>query len=297
MKTVFGKLAAMSFAVVTLFSTPIAAQPDAKPADPFWQNSYCINPGIPRSAKLKPTQGFATLLFDVTAEGKTTNIRVTSSGSADPSNDRMAGDFGRTARQALRQWTYFAYIKDGVEAPRQDVPIRFDFVEDTGSESRLPRDESCVTSYLPEPPSHHGDPTLPLVNIARCWQPNIPASADRQLQSAAVLLEFDVDTKGNVMDARTAENQEENEFTRAALKALKKWKYHPFLKVGEPISRPNLSLAFTFGETEYTERKSSCHHAPFGSAVLTFKTVDQSKRCHIRFDVDGRPDPSKGCRR
>lgn len=294
MKKTFYRVAIALIAALNVSISPVVAQPDAKPADPMWQNSYCINPSIPRSVKLKPTEGFATLLFDVTADGRTTNIRITSTGSADPSNKRMARDFGQAAKQAVRRWEYFAYIKEGVEAPRTDVPIRFDFVEDAGA-GRPSREEGCVTSVLPEPPSHEGDPTLPLVNIARCWQPNIPASADRKLQSAEVMLEFDVDTDGNVVDPRVARTQEENEFTKSALRALQKWKYHPFLEAGEPISRPNLTLAFTFGDADNIEGKSSCRHAPFGSAALTFKTVDRSTRCHIRFDVEGRPEPSKGC--
>lgn len=270
------------------------AQSGAQPTDPFWQNAYCINPTSPRSVKLKPTEGFATLLFDITAEGDTTNIRIISTGSADPSNKRMAADFGRAAKQALRRWEYFAYIKDGVEAPRKDVPVRFDFVADAGP-SKPSREKGCITSVLPEPPSHAGDPTLPLVNIARCWQPNIPASADKQGRSAEVLLDFDIDTKGNVVDPRLHPSQDENEFTRAALRVLKKWKYHPFLKAGEPIERPDLTLAFTFGNADDIDGKSSCRHAPFGGTALTFKAVDPSKRCHIRFDVEGLPEPSKGC--
>lgn len=295
MKKTFCRVAIALFAALNLSISPVVAQPDAKPADPMWQNSYCINPSIPRSVKLKPTEGFATLLFDVTADGRTTNVRITSAGSDDLSNERFANDFGNAARQAVKRWEYFAYIKDGVEAPRQDVPIRFDFVEDTGSDDRLSREESCVTSYLPEPPSHKGDPTLPLVNIARCRTPNIPASADRQGQSAQVMLEFDVDTAGNVVEPRLPETQESNEFTKAALRALSKWKYHPFLKAGEPISRPNLTLAFTFGEADDIEGKSSCRHAPFGSVPLKFNTQGGSELCVMKFDVTGMPQLSRGC--
>lgn len=296
MTRLFGLLALVVSAAQGLVIGAAAAQSDALPNDPFWQNAYCINPGIPRSAKLNPTEGFAILLFDVTAEGKTTNIRVTSSGSADPSNTRLASDFGKAARQALRRWEYFAYIKDGVEAPRHDVPIRFDFVEDTGA-TRPSREKGCMTSKLPEPPSHAGDPTLPLVNIARCWRPNIPARADKEMRTAQASLNFDVDNQGNVVNAQAAENQEDNDYTRAALRALKKWKYHPFLKAGEPITRPNLALTFTFGGADNSEGTSSCHHAPFGSAALAFKTANPASRCTIRFDTDGVPQPSRGCRR
>ena len=275
---------------VAAFGQPVLAQTDAEPQNGFWQNQYCINPSVPHMARLKPTEGEVSVLFDISAAGKPENIRIAAASSA-KGGDRFAGAFARSVTQALERWEYFAYINEGVEAPRADVGLIFNFVA-PGTNAKALSGNSCVTSVLPVPPSSAGDPSDPFVNLARCMPPFMPRGADKNQVSSQVNLIFSVTPKGKLTNVSLAPGQEENNFYKEARRALKGWRYNPFLKQGKPIARENIMLAVTFGN-QPDGKVPACKHAPFGNS-LKLNAARESKRCQVKFN-DGVPVTNKEC--
>lgn len=273
---------------VSLGAGAASAQEDARPQDAYWQNAYCINPRIPMRVRRNQTAGTVSLLFDITADGRPTNIRVIAA-KADGDNFAEAA-LARNAEKALQEWEYFAYIKDGVEAPRSNIEVTFRFLKSDARPAELSGVEACTTSMLPAPPSHAGDPRDPLVNLARCWRPSMPYLADQAKQSAVVEVRFNVDEAGTIQDIRLAPAQERNAYAEQALSALSKWKYHPFMRLGEPVTRVDLALEISFGEPPAPGMENACSHAPFGSSVSS-----PEKKCSITIDHKGEAESSPSC--
>lgn len=277
--------------LLPLLPNAVWGQEDADTQNPFWQNEYCINPSVPYSARLNPREGSASLLFDITADGKPNNIRVVSVTAAD-GDKKLADDFGRDAKKSLKRWEYFAYIKDDQEAPRFDVPITFKFVDKTDDLGRAAGHERCLSSTLPEPPSHAGDPRDPLVNLAQCQIPNIPLAADKQKISGKVALVYNIKKNGQLADIRLADAQEDNPFAREAMRAIKQWRYKPYLDAGKKTARPDVTVEFAFGDIDESNQ-ISCTQAPFGTS-RTISVTPNASLCKITYN-NGVPVPSKGC--
>jgi len=271
---------------------PASSQQDAEPANAFWQNEYCINPRVPYIVRRAPTEGEVSVLFDISATGKPENSRITSAKAAN-GEERFAKAFAKSVQSVLKRWEYFAYINEGVEAPRVDVPLRFSFVKHGTNLDTLDAEQRCVTSLLPEPPSHAGDPKDPLVNLARCRPPSMPTRADKKEISSQVSVTFDVTDQGKLGNVSLAPGQPEDSFSKEVLQALKMWRYTPFMKAGKPIERANLALNFTFGGQVERQEQVACNHAAFGSS-RKLGASGTLKRCEIRFN-NGVPVPSKAC--
>lgn len=279
--------------VVAILPQSVAAQEDAETQDPFWQNEYCVNPTAPYIARLDPTTGVVSVLFDITAGGKPDNVRIVEAIAAD-GDRRVVNALAKSTANTLKRWEYFAYIKDDKEAPRFDVPLTFNYVAHDAEISDLTNNQLCVTSVMPEPPSNEGDPSDPYVNLAQCVVPNMPLLANKAKTSGRVTLTYDVNAKGQLKNIALGPEEKESDFSREASRALKKWRYKPFLTVGEPIGRHNLSLDFEFGEATTVTDKVSCTHAPFGPG-FTLSTVNASETCRVYFTHENMPKPSKGC--
>jgi len=277
--------------IITGFIQPANAQNDAQPHNGFWQNEYCVNPSVPYMVRQSPAEGEVSVLFDITADGKPENIRVAEASSAS-GGDRFAEAFAKSTTRAVKRWEYFAYINEGVEAPRFDVALTFNFVEAVADAPTADDDANCVISVLPEPPSSAGDPGDPFASLARCMPPQMPRQADEKKASSVVKVTFNVTPEGKITDLLLAPGQAENSFSKEARRALRQWRYKPFLKAGVPVARQNLLLGVTFGE-QAEGAGLSCGHAPFGSSVK-FNTAAQFKKCEVKFN-DGVPVPSKEC--
>ena len=83
---------------------------------------------------------------------------------------------------------------------------------------------------------------LPIVKVA----PIYPARAQSQGIEGYVLLEFTVSETGAVKDPRVVESEPGSVFDDAALAAVKKFKYKPRVRNGEPISVPGVQHLITF---------------------------------------------------
>lgn len=83
---------------------------------------------------------------------------------------------------------------------------------------------------------------LPIVKVA----PVYPARAQSQGIEGYVLLEFTVTETGAVKKPRVVESEPGSVFDDAAIAAVKKFKYKPRVRNGEPISVPDVQHLITF---------------------------------------------------
>ena len=64
-------------------------------------------------------------------------------------------------------------------------------------------------------------------------QPHYPIEAREQGIQGVVLLQATIDTKGNLVDIKVAQGNPI--LVKAAVDAVKKWKYRPYILNGEPV--------------------------------------------------------------
>lgn len=83
---------------------------------------------------------------------------------------------------------------------------------------------------------------IPLVRV----QPMYPPSAAQQRIEGWVIIEFTISTMGSVKDARVLSAQPNNIFNRAALQAIRKWKYKPKIEEGKRVERRGIEVKLTF---------------------------------------------------
>ena len=61
-----------------------------------------------------------------------------------------------------------------------------------------------------------------------------------------VAVEFTISKLGTVKNPRVIGSHPSSIFDRAALKAIRKWKYNPKIEDGEPVERPGVKVKLTF---------------------------------------------------
>ena len=80
---------------------------------------FPIAPLYPNRARQRGIEGYVDLMFDVSAAGKTENIRVI---DANPK-----GYFERAAMKALAKWKYQPAMEDDIAMATKNVTRRFTF--------------------------------------------------------------------------------------------------------------------------------------------------------------------------
>ena len=86
------------------------------------------------------------------------------------------------------------------------------------------------------------------VNIIRNYakQPTFPRKALRMGTEGYVIVEFDVDTDGAVLDPYVVEAVPQGTFERAAIKAIRRWVYQPPTHNGQSVKANNVQVKLTF---------------------------------------------------
>ena len=84
--------------------------------------------------------------------------------------------------------------------------------------------------------------TVPIVRVA----PQYPIRASERGIEGWVVVEFTIDPTGKVVDPKIVSAEPPRIFDRAALRAIKKWKYKPKVVDGEPVERPGVQTKLTF---------------------------------------------------
>ncbi|WP_155694910.1 energy transducer TonB [Psychrosphaera haliotis] len=76
--------------------------------------------------------------------------------------------------------------------------------------------------------------------------PRYPSSAAKRGREGWVQMSFIIDTDGSVLEPTVIDSAGDVAFERAALRAIKKWKYTPAEKDGEVIQQCDTKLQFDF---------------------------------------------------
>lgn len=82
----------------------------------------------------------------------------------------------------------------------------------------------------------------PLVRIP----PSYPVAAAKDGIEGWVELQFSISPTGQVKDIKVTNAEPKRVFNRAAIKALKKWKYKPKVIDGKALAQPNQSVVLSF---------------------------------------------------
>ncbi len=83
---------------------------------------------------------------------------------------------------------------------------------------------------------------VPIVRV----QPQYPLRAAEREVEGWVEVEFTISKSGTVKDPRVMNSHPSSIFDRAALKAIRKWKYNPKIEDGEAVERPGITVRLKF---------------------------------------------------
>ena len=83
---------------------------------------------------------------------------------------------------------------------------------------------------------------VPIVRVS----PQYPLRASERGIEGWVEVEFTISKLGTVKDPKVFNSHPSSIFDRAALKAIRKWKYNPKIEDGEPIERPGVKVRLKF---------------------------------------------------
>ena len=84
------------------------------------------------------------------------------------------------------------------------------------------------------------------INRNYAKQPTFPRKALRMGTEGYVIVEFDVDTDGAVLDPYVVEAVPQGTFERAAIKAIRKWVYEAPTHKGQSVKANNVQVKLTF---------------------------------------------------
>jgi protein TonB len=87
---------------------------------------------------------------------------------------------------------------------------------------------------------------VPIVRVT----PQYPLRASERGIEGWVEVEFTISKLGTVKDPRVINSHPSSIFDRAALKAIRKWKYNPKIEDGEPVERPGIKVRLKFDLTD-----------------------------------------------
>ena len=83
---------------------------------------------------------------------------------------------------------------------------------------------------------------VPLVRI----DPDYPMQARQRGIEGWVVVEFTITTAGTVKDPTVVASEPGNVFDKAAINAVRKWKYNPKVQDGRPVERPGVKVRLDF---------------------------------------------------
>ena len=83
---------------------------------------------------------------------------------------------------------------------------------------------------------------VPLVRI----EPDYPMQARQRGIEGWVVVEFTISTAGTVKDAQVVASEPGNVFDRAAVQAVRKWKYNPKIVDGKAVERTGMKIRLDF---------------------------------------------------
>ncbi len=247
--------------LLSFASLPVISE-EQKAEDGLWLMQSCRNPRYPSRLARNPDNIDITVLFDINADGYIHDVRLAP--TIQTVSEANTNTYLNAVKLALKNWRYFAYLKDGTESPRSDVTLTFQFRK-PATEHKKQDNDSCTISYAGLL-SHAGDVQNPFDNLSQCIPPNMPKEQDNNKISGKVTLIVNLDSTGKIISV-VPSSTSAPEFSDAAIKAFKQWKYTPFIKDGVSKNRYDLNIDFFFGDAPETAKNTKCTHAAFGTSL------------------------------
>lgn len=107
-------------------------------------------------------------------------------------------------------------------------------------------------------------------------QPKYPIDAAREGREGWTILSFVIDEKGNVSDALVKESSGSEDFDKATLKAVTKWKYQPAFENGKPIQQcvNTVQMDYRMGKNVGTKGVSRRFKKKYEIATQALKDKD-----------------------
>jgi protein TonB len=107
------------------------------------------------------------------------------------------------------------------------------------------RKEVVETPPIAAPAPAAAAPATPTLRLARMVQPEYPYEAQRTGAEGWVNVSLSVTPAGNVIDPRVEQSSNGTLFNRAALSAVRKWRYEPFASA-DPLATQRLMVRVEF---------------------------------------------------
>ncbi len=135
--------------------------------------------------------------------------------------------------------------------PHEPLPKVVKSLGKTPSEPKLPIITEHQKIDLPATPKVTGEDyniitgnksATPMVQI----QPQYPIDAARNGKEGWVVVKYDIDNKGMVVNAEVIDADPKRTFDKAALRAIKKWKYKPKTEEGITVAQNNQQVKLDF---------------------------------------------------
>ncbi len=200
--------------VLTALTAGAFAQDEETPATP----KYRVAPPYPTAcypeagAEIAPQT--VTLMFDVDRDGRVENVRVRE--SSDPCFEDVATSTAHT-------WTYEPRRVNGSARAQEDLEVTVTFVmnQETATEDYDARPRVRVPPKYPE----------------RCM--NVAS------RSESVTVRFDVTSQGDTENVQVIDTTQRC-LNRAAMDAVKQWKYRPKVQSGAAVPRRGVETIIRF---------------------------------------------------
>lgn len=141
-------------------------------------------------------------------------------------------------------------------APPKPVETRSEELQDQQSEVAGTQDKKEETNTGEQLSSTREQPSTPYYKI----KPKYPKAALIAGTEGWVLLQIDVNEKGEVENVRVIDGEQRNMFQTEARRAVEQWKYRPFLdQHGNPVRKADhqVRVDFKLTETESDEEAGS----------------------------------------
>jgi TonB family protein len=206
-----------------------------------------VPPVYPSKLKKKGVTGRVVVQFVIDEHGNVMNAKVNSS------TNRA---FDRPSIDAILQWKFEPGLKDGQPVRvlcNQEIPFQFQQPAEADADAAAATEEAKAdgTVALPKFDANRGKapdanwdernhPPRPIYQVSAAY----PFDLKKKGVSGQVIVEFVVDTKGNVRDARIVSSSDPG-FENAVLQAVAKWKFRPGVRNGRVVNtRMQVPISF-----------------------------------------------------
>ena len=228
----------------TTISPSAAPQTNAlAPAEPeTWPDPIAASPTPEQQDQLGQSQDLPNIPADIPAEITATDAPTNvATESAAPSNIKIIRGPNSQLGDRAGQQTSLSQAPAQAPAPAQTTPAELNSAITIDEE---PAPEAAGPAEPVREPVL--EPIVTSPTVARQRPPNYPAHcARRAAESEFVRLKIDLTREGLILNPRIA-GSSNNCFNRAAVQAIRKWRFNPQQRDGRPEAASDITVKLTF---------------------------------------------------